>query len=83
MPRTPRLRLTRPELMEPGRLVFPARALAQARAAAPRKGAGRCVVSDIEATLARMQIGLDSLSDDVENYRFPGLDDPADRPWAA
>ena len=89
-----RLRLTLTPLDEPAQrddvLLFPAQALAEARArvAAPNLRAGlpartRDLVTRVDAMLDDLQRGLDGLRDQVENYRFPGLPPPDDRKPAA
>jgi hypothetical protein len=40
------------------------------------------LIRQIEATLDRMQAGLDQLSEQVKNYKFPGFEDE-ERPRAA
>lgn len=88
-----RLRLIKQPMEDPeapAALQFPAEALAEARArkAAPAlrrglNGNARKLVTRVEAILDDMQRGLDSLKDQVENYRFPGLPPPSDRGDAA
>lgn len=41
------------------------------------------LVRQIEATLDRMQSGLDSLKTQVDSYKFPVADDDEEHPWAA
>lgn len=69
--------------LEPRRLIFPAAALDQARRSAPKAApsAGLQKLSQrMEAELDRMQRSLDSLKDDVQNYRFPTPGTPDARP---
>ena len=58
------------------RLVFPRQAV-DAMMAAKRSARPPCAhTSEIERTLETMQQKLDSLKDDVQNYRFPTFDGP-------
>ena len=58
------------------RLVFPRQAV-DAMMAAKRSTRQPCALTtEIERTLDTMQQKLDSLKDDVQNYRFPTFDGP-------
>lgn len=58
------------------RLVFPRQAV-DAMMACKRAARPPCALtSEIERTLETMQQKLDSLKEDVQNYRFPTLDGP-------
>jgi hypothetical protein len=74
-PRTPNRTGDRTE--NDHRLVFPAQALEEARRSAPRReptsrhGSLSRLISNVDATLDRMQSQLNELAGDVENFRFP------------